>query len=188
MFIAVELPDAVRETLHRGLGRLKRDQPPARWVRPEAMHLTLKFLGEQPDELIGRLDAAVPEALGGFSPVTVRLVGGGFFPGERRPRVAWVGGDAGDLPRWAGAIEDAGAALGLAREGRPFSLHLTLARLERPWGSSAIEHFLVEVGKWSLPPFEARETVLFSSELRPGGAVYTALRRWRVGGGSGDGA
>jgi RNA 2',3'-cyclic 3'-phosphodiesterase len=181
LFIAVEIPEAARQVLTSGLAMLRRDLPPARWVRPEAIHVTLKFLGEQEAALVERLEATVPTALRGLGPVTVALGGGGFFPHERRPRVAWVGGSAAGLGDWARAVEDATAALGVPREERGFSLHLTLARIERPWGARAVEDFLVRVGKWSFQPFEASEAVLFRSELKPTGAEYTALRRWPVG-------
>jgi 2'-5' RNA ligase len=182
LFIAVDIPEQAREMLRRGLGTLRRDLPSARWVRPEGIHITLKFLGEQPADEVVRLDEVVRAALAGLRPVPIELGGGGFFPHERRPRVAWVGGQAPGLERWAAAIEEAAAAAGVPREGRPFSLHLTLARLERPWGERAVEDFLVRVGKWSFPPFEAREAVLFSSDLKPTGAEYAVVRRWAVEG------
>jgi 2'-5' RNA ligase len=95
LFIAVDLPEEVREVLRDELGPLKRDQPPARWVRPEGMHITLKFLGEQPQDLVENLDAEVAGALSGLSPVTIRLGGGGYFPHDRRPRVdRWPGSRA----------------------------------------------------------------------------------------------
>ena len=181
LFIAAELSEEVRAVLAREIGALKRDQPPARWVRPEGMHHTVKFLDDRPEELVEALDRAVPSALAALDPVTVRLGGGGFFPHERRPRVAWVGGSAPGLDAWARAVEDCTAGLGLERETRPFSLHLTLARLDRPWGVRAVEHFLVTVRKWRFPEFVAKELVLFRSELGPGGPVYTAERRWAVG-------
>jgi len=180
LFVAVEIPEQAREALRHGLGTLRRDLPAARWVRPEGIHVTLKFLGEQPEGMASRLDDVVAPALAGLRPVRVALGGGGFFPHERRPRVAWVGGQAAGLESWASTIEEAAASIGVPREGRPFSLHLTLARLERPWGERAVQDYLVRVGKWSFQPFEAREAVLFSSELRPTGAEYTALRRWSV--------
>jgi len=178
LFIAVELPDEVRAVLSAGLGALRRDLPPARWVRVEGMHLTLKFLGERLPELVEALDPAAAKAVAPLPPVTVQLGGGGFFPHERRPRVAWLGGQAPGLEGWASAVDEAATALGVEREARPFSLHLTLARLERPWGARAVEDFLVRVGKWRFPEFIAREIVLFQSELKPAGAEYTALRRW----------
>lgn len=181
LFIAVELPDEVRAVLKGGLGALRRDLPPARWVRAEAMHLTLKFLGEQRPEFVEAIDPVLAGALSALRPVAVELGGGGFFPHERRPRVAWLGGRALGLDEWAKVVDEAAAELGLEREARPFALHLTLARLERPWGARAIEDFLVRVGKWRFSEFVAREAVLFQSELKPTGAEYTALRRWAVG-------
>jgi 2'-5' RNA ligase len=180
LFIAVDLPEEVREVLRSGLGHLKRDQPPAHWVRPEGMHITLKFLGEQAPDLVEGLDRTAAGPLSFLPPVTVQLGGGGFFPNDRRPRVAWVGGQAPGLDAWARAVEDAAATLGVEREVRAFSLHLTLARLERPWGVQAVEHFMVQVGRWRFPEFVAREAVLFQSELQPSGAVYTPMRRWPV--------
>jgi len=181
LFVAVELPDEVRQVLKAGLAVLKRDLPPSRWVRADAMHLTLKFLGEQPLDLPERLDRAAADAVAACAPVEVRLGGGGFFPGPHRPRVAWVGGDAPGLGALAAAVDRAAAACGVPAEERPFSLHLTLARLDRPWGVHAVEDFLVRVGKLHFPPFSAREAVLFESRLKPSGAEHTALRRWAVG-------
>lgn len=182
LFIAVELPEQARQQLRHGLGVLKRDLPPARWVRPEGIHVTLKFLGEQPDSILAGLDAAVPTAMRSLSPVQVELGGGGFFPHDRRPRVAWVGGRAAGLADWARSFDTITTSLGVPPEGRPFALHLTLARLERPWGARTVEDFLVRVGTWAFDPFGAREAVLFRSELKPSGAEYTALRRWPAGG------
>ncbi len=181
LFIAVELPDAVRTVLREGLGRLKRDLPPARWVRVDGMHLTLKFLGEQDPSVPDALAAAAAPAFSALQPVEVRLGGGGFFPSARRARVAWVGGEARGLDTWAGAVEAAAEGLGIAHEARPFAVHLTLARLERPWGERAVETFQQHVSRWSLPPFVAREAVVFRSELKPSGAEYTAVRRIAAG-------
>jgi 2'-5' RNA ligase len=148
------------------------------------MHVTLKFLGEQadglPDELAGRL----APRLAALAPVSVALAGGGFFPHERRPRVAWLGGRAEGLETWAAAVEEAAVECGVPAETRLFSLHITLARIERPWGARAVDDFLHAVGRWNVEPFEAREVVIFESRLQPGGAVYTALRRLPVGGGA----
>jgi 2'-5' RNA ligase len=187
LFVAVELPGAVRDVLAAGLGRLKRNQPGARWVRPEGIHLTLKFLGERPEGFVAEIDRAAAVALAAMPAIGVHLGGGGFFPNEHHPRVAWVGGEAAGLEGWARALDDAAASLGVERESRPYAPHLTLARLERPWGVQAVEHFRVEVGKWRFPEFAAREAVLVRSELTPAGPVYTVLRRWGTGAGRGDG-
>lgn len=183
LFVAVELPEAVHEVIGRGLGVLRRDLPPSRWVRREAMHVTLKFLGEQPEALVGELEQRFAPRLAVLAPVAVSLGGGGFFPHPRRPRVAWLGGRAPGLEDWAAAVEEAAVACGVPAETRPFTLHLTLARIERPWGVRAVDDFLHAVERWQFEPFIARELVLFESRLQPGGAVYTAVRRWPVGGG-----
>ncbi|HNX51663.1 MAG TPA: RNA 2',3'-cyclic phosphodiesterase [Thermoanaerobaculaceae bacterium] len=185
LFIAVPLPQNIQQVLASGLGTLCRALPPAHWVRPEGIHVTLKFLGEQLDTMVTALDREVPAALAALAPATVHLAGGGFFPTPRRPRVAWVGGQAEGLVTWASAIDAAATSLGLAPEERPFSLHLTLARLERPWPEPAVQRFLDEVAGWELATFVAREAVLYRSELKPGGAVYSALRHWPAGGGHG---
>lgn len=181
LFVAVELPEAVKGVLREGLGRLRRDLPPARWVRVDGMHLTLKFLGEQDATVPDALAAAVEPAFSALAPVEVGLGGGGFFPSARRARVAWVGGQAPGLDAWARAIEAAAEGLGIAREARPFAVHLTLARLERPWGERAVETFQRHVSRWSLPLFVAREAVVFRSELKPSGAEYAAVRRIAAG-------
>ena len=85
------------------------------------MHLTLKFLGERPEGFVAELDHAAAPALAALPATSVRLGGGGFFPDEHRPRVAWVGGEADGLERWAAAVDDAAASLGVERESRPFS-------------------------------------------------------------------
>ncbi len=173
-FLAVELPQAHKATVKAGLARLKGKLPAARWVRPEGLHITLKFLGEQSEAQAASFLEALTQLLTEVPPeVKVSLHGGGFFPNAARPRVAWLGGQAPGLEAWAEASE--------AREARPFSLHVTLARLERPWPEVACQRFLQEVASWQLAPFVAREVVLFESTLGPGGAVYSERARIPVG-------
>jgi 2'-5' RNA ligase len=181
LFVAVDLPEQARREVARGLAVLRAGLPPARWVRPEGVHLTLKFLGEREEALVEALDSALAPRLAALAPAPVALGGGGFFPRAERARVAWLGGAADPLGAWAQAVDEGAATLGVERESRPFSLHLTLARLERPWSRPTAERFLEEVGAWRIEPFVAREATLFRSELGVGGARYTALRRWPVG-------
>jgi 2'-5' RNA ligase len=180
-FMAVELPGEVQGAVTRGMGELRRRLGSARWVRAEGIHVTMRFLGDQSPDLLARLGDAVEARLRAESPVEVNLGGGGFFPHQRRPRVAWLGGSAPGMERWAAAIEDCATACGIDPEPRPFSLHVTLARLDRPWGAGDTETFVTAVGKWRLAPFVSREVVLFKSDLLPSGAVYTPLRTFRVG-------
>jgi len=176
-FVAFEIPETVRSVLADGIERLRSRVPRARWVRSEGLHLTLKFLGESERDRLDRLAAELRTGLAAAGSVHVALAGGGFFPGPARARVAWVGGAADGAREVAAAVDEAAAALGWERERRGWSLHLTLARLDRPWPPHAVEEFL---GYWEttrLPAFECREAVVVSSRLGPGGAVYTPLER-----------
>ena len=183
LFVAVELPEALRAQLGAGVERLRRELPSARWVRCENVHITLAFLGEVDAGAADAVATGLASAALGLAPTVVAPMGGGFFPSRERPRVAWVGGDCSGLVPWAAAVARVAEASGIAVDHRPFSLHLTVARLSRPWRPSEVQRFLDRVGSWTLPAFTARELVLFSSELRPGGSRYTAIGRWPVTGG-----
>src|SRR5207245_6930063 len=132
LFVALEIPSDVRENLAALLKALRAVSPQTRWVRPENLHLTLKFMGEVPETKL----AAIRSALAGVrsdQPTTVDFRGLGFFPNEKRPRVFWAGIEASsNLKTLAADIEGAMEKCGIAREKRDFSPHLTLARLERP--------------------------------------------------------
>lgn len=177
-FVAFEIPDSVRQTVRREQRAIKAKMPEARWTRPEGQHLTLQFLGETTDDRLARLKAEITAKVAGLSAVTVSLSGAGFFPSARRPRVAWIGGEARGAAEVADAVRAASEAAGFDRDRRPWSLHLTQARLDRPWPRDAVESYLEWGRSLELDPFSCREVVLFSSELRPGGAVYTPLERF----------
>ena len=180
-FLALEIPGEVKEALGRGLGALRPRLEPARWVRVEGLHLTVKFLGETPPGRLDELQGALAGPLSSLPPVEVALAGAGFFPGPARPRVAWIGGTARNVEPLVETVERVTAGLGWTRERRPWALHLTVARLRSPWSRSSVEGFLAWGGKFRAAPFTCRELVLFSSELRPGGAVYAALARLPLG-------
>jgi 2'-5' RNA ligase len=176
-FFALEMPEEIRNLIRREQQTLKAELPRARWTRPEGQHLTLKFLGEIPTDDATRLAADVARRLSGVSSVQVRLAGAGFFPSPRRPRVAWVGGEAVGGSEVATVVEAAAEAAGFPPERRPWALHLTQARLDRPWPRPAVERYLDWGRGLELPSFACREVVLFRSELGPGGALYTAIER-----------
>jgi len=177
-FVALEMPERIREVIGREQRHLKAELPRARWTRPEGQHLTLKFLGETTAEQLARLKEEISDRVSGMSAVTIRLHAAGFFPSNRRPRVAWIGGEASGGAEVAAAVEEAAAASGFPREGRVWSLHLTQARLDRAWPQNAVERFLEWGRGLEIEPFECGEVVLFASDLRPGGAVYTRLERF----------
>ncbi len=176
-FVAVEIPEAVKAGLASAVDALRRQSPPARWTRPEGWHLTLKFLGDASQAQLEILVRDLSSLLSGCPPVRIRLHGCGLFPQPERPRVAWLGGKAPGLESIARAVESAARGTGFARERRPWSLHLTLARIRTRWPRDAVRRFFDWGDGLGLEAFECSEVVLFRSELEPGGAVYTALER-----------
>lgn len=177
-FVAFDLPPAAREVIRREQSAIKARMPKAKWTRPEGQHLTLKFLGEITPERLKDLSARIADGVVGIGAVEVCLAGSGFFPNPRRPRVAWVGGEARGGREVAAAVEDAAVAVGYDPDRRQWSPHLTQARLERPWSKTAVDSYLDWGKALALDPFVCRKVVLFKSDLRPGGAVYTALERY----------
>jgi 2'-5' RNA ligase len=176
-FLALEVPAAVKMQLAAAQESLRRELPRARWTRPDGWHLTLKFLGEVAAPALDELAAALAPSLRGLGEVSVRLGGTGFFPSKERPRVAWVGGAADGAESVVAEVERAADAAGFPRERRPWSIHLTQARLKARWPSTAVDRFLEWGEALELEAFDCREVVLYKSDLQPGGAVYTALER-----------
>jgi 2'-5' RNA ligase len=177
VFVALELPEVIKKAIRSEQETLMAELPQARWTRPEGQHLTLKFFGEIPAALVDELRERIAGRVAGLPAVVVALGGSGFFPNQRRPRVAWLAGAAEGGREVARAVEDAAIGCGFAAERRPWSLHLTQARLHRPWPRPAVERFLAWGRALDLASFTCPEIVLFASDLRPGGAVYTALER-----------
>lgn len=176
LFVALEIPDDVRAAIEGVHGGWHRGAPPARWVRPEAWHVTLAFLGAVPAEGVPALGDALAPVFAGRETFRLHLSGGGTFPPRRPARVLWLGLE--DEPR--GALEElqAGVAQALAVAGhpleeRPFHGHLTLARCARPWPRAAVERFVDASADPPGEPFVVRRGVLFESRLEPGGARYS---------------
>jgi len=190
VFLASTLPDALRHELARQIERLKRCVPggSVRWVKPEHIHLTFKFLGELSSERVQLvIDTTRPVAAAG-PPFDLQAIGLGVFPNTRRPNVIWVG-VAGDVPR-LGALQ-AGLESSLARAGfdserRAFHPHLTLGRARRDLGRStqaALGEGLSQVQIGALGAWRVGSLVLMRSELRPDGPRYFRLDNLPLGSG-----
>ena len=192
IFIGIDLDPEVRARIERFLEGVEGFAPDARWMRPESLHITLKFIGEQTPEQV----EAITERLrrvetSGFE---IRAGGYGFFPTAKAPRVFWIGIHAGpQLGDLAECIDVAVAELGIPREDRPYSPHLTLARASagRSSGSpkgrkadgpnatfSALEKRLAAMGELDFGKTTAREFILYHSQLSPKGSKYTKLQRF----------
>jgi RNA 2',3'-cyclic 3'-phosphodiesterase len=175
LFVALEIPPAVRNHLATLLASLRAITKEPRWVRAENLHVTLKFLGEVGE---GKLEA-VRTALGRIrsgEAVALDFRGLGFFPNEKHPRVFWAGIEASaNLKTLAADIESAMEGLGIPREKREFSPHLTLARFESPKLPEALRQAIAENTQRDFGSLRTNEFRLIRSKLRPSGAEYTTL-------------
>ncbi|MHB8655322.1 MAG: RNA 2',3'-cyclic phosphodiesterase [Terriglobia bacterium] len=188
-FIAIDLPENIRAALGRKQAELrnslakmnpaqdKRDTE-IRWTKPEAIHLTLKFLGEIPQARINQVIDSL-SAIWAFESFPVEVKGFGFFPSPSRPQVFWAGVEAPPaLAHLARKIEEAMEKIGFAPEKRNYSPHLTLARFKIPRPRPELQSLVETQNKISMGRFEAREFFLFESKLSPRGAEYGKVARF----------
>jgi len=192
VFIALDIDDAIRGRIARFAEGAQGFAPDARWAKPESLHVTLKFIGEQPEAAV----AKIHEALNSIRPVAteIRFRGYGFFPTAKSARVFWLGIEAGaNLSSLAKAVDDATASVGIPREDRPFSPHLTLARAPGGSGSPdrrrgdrpnrAFQHLQEKLSALAAPEFgtmTAREFFLYQSQLSAKGSKYTKIGRFML--------
>ncbi len=188
LFIAIELPDDVRRALARVQADFIRRAPEhlLRLVRPEGIHLTLKFLGDVPIKQLGAIGDALDQAVSGQAPFHLTVAGIGCFPNTRRPNTVWLGveGDVRSLRSLHLQVEKYIAPLGYPTEDRGFTPHLTLARTQRSRGGEELQAvgqavLAMEVGE--IARWHVTGISLMRSELRPTGAVYTLVREARLG-------
>ena len=191
VFVALDLDNAIRSRLELFLDGVRGFAPDARWVRPESMHVTLKFIGERPSDAVEEIKRALAAIRAGAIGISVR--GYGFFPTSKAPRVFWVGIGAGpELTVLAKSVDQATAALGVPTEEHEYSPHLTLARRG---GSGAprwrkgdrenptfqpLQEKLAAMPGLEFGTMTAREFFLYQSQLMPGGARYTKIARFAL--------
>jgi RNA 2',3'-cyclic 3'-phosphodiesterase len=174
-FLALAFDEPMRARLADALERLKREVAGVRWLSPETIHLTLRFLGPSSPAALERLAGDVERAARACASCEARVEGVGFFPPQGPPRVIWAGlvVPPSVLELQAGC-ERASVAAGFPREGRPFRPHVTLGRwrdrVRRPEAPS------LDLGTTKLGP-----VILYQSERRPQGAVHTPLREFPLG-------
>lgn len=188
-FIAIELDDELKDKLGRLQDRLRAQLSPhsVRWVHPRGIHLTLKFLGDTPLEKVEEVQAALAQASAEAGPFSFTVAGLGCFPNTRRPRVVWVGVQelTGSLVRLRDAVEDRVAPLGFPTEGRRFSPHLTLGRVQRRASKSEVRELGEVVAAHTTGVLDEMVVTAVSyikSDLRPSGAVYTTLAEVKLKG------
>jgi 2'-5' RNA ligase len=192
VFVGIDIDDALRERIQRFLEGVREFAPDVRWVGPESLHLTLKFIGEKPPETVEQIKHALAAIRGTQIEITFR--GYGFFPTMRATRVFWIGIEAGQaLAALAVTVDEATAALGIPKEERGFSPHLTLARggqgsgaPQRQRGDRANQSFQRLQEKLTVLPspefgsMTAREFFLYESQLSRSGSRYTKIARFEL--------
>jgi 2'-5' RNA ligase len=175
LFVALEIPAAVRDNLATLIKELRNAEPKARWVRAENLHVTLKFLGETPSEKLQEIRNAL-SAVHSEQPVELDFRGLGFFPNERRPRVLWAGMHASpNVQSLAASMDQALEKLGFPREDRTFTPHLTLARLSSPRITEKLRAAIQQNMARESGHVRTNEFHLIESKLKPSGAEYTRL-------------
>jgi RNA 2',3'-cyclic 3'-phosphodiesterase len=175
LFVALEIPSTTRENLTELLNALRAVSPQTRWVRPGNLHVTLKFIGEVPDLKLAPIRAALLQVRSEQS-VTLDFRGLGFFPNEKHPRVFWVGIEASpNLKTLAGNIENVMEPLGMTKEQRAFSPHLTLARFESQRLTDHLRAAIQENAARAFGSLRANQFHLIESKLKSSGAEYTKV-------------
>ncbi len=190
VFVALDIDDSIRGRLEKFLDGVRGFAPEARWVRPESMHVTLKFIGEKSAEAVEEIKQALSGIRAGAFEISFR--GYGFFPTAKSARVFWIGIAAGpQLAALAKSVDEATAALGIPKEEHEFSPHLTLARrgsgaphLRKGDGTTNTFHRLQEklaaMAELDFGTMTAREFFLYQSQLMRGGARYTKIARFGI--------
>jgi len=182
LFVAVHLPDEVRERLAMVQDRLRRAQADVSWVKPGNLHITLKFLGETEPGRLDRIRSALADAAQGTAVFAAEVAEVGTF-GGRVPRVVWVGVRDGATPlaALARAVEDALAGVGVAKEKRGFTAHFTLGRVRSPRNVEALLAALRAEPAEGFGTVRVDQFSLMESELDPRGSIYTVRDRFSLG-------
>ncbi len=187
-FIAIELPAEVRKGLSRLQDELKAGgHAPVKWVNPENIHLTLKFLGSIPADKTESVTGAMADAARGIPPFRLEVRGLGVFPDLKRVRVVWVGvsGELARLSQLQKSIESRLAPFGFTPEARPFSPHLTLARVREQASADELFSFgrlIAGTGFTAAYAFNVDAVNLMKSQLTGTGAIYSCINSARLTG------
>jgi len=182
-FIAIELPESVRADIGDLQKSLAASGLKLRWVKPQNIHLTLKFLGDAGRETIGDFCDSIAAAAANYEVFDIRPRGVGCFPGVKNPRVIWVGlsGDLDVLGRLQADVEADLIPLGFKPEKRPFRGHLTIGRIKGGLNPKKLADRLRTHTEFATDVFRVTHVVLFQSILQPAGPEYTPLCKIPLG-------
>jgi len=177
-FIAFKLPKNIISSIRKIQEDIKSYAFKVRWVNPEKIHLTLKFLGNINYTDIGKVSESIINTVNSHAPISLAVKGAGVFPGIKRPYVIWVG-ITGEIKKLTGIqndIEENLEKLGFPREKRPFKGHLTFGRIKGKINPKKLLDAMKEIEKFESELFIADKIFLFKSDLKSTGSVYTELK------------
>jgi 2'-5' RNA ligase len=184
-FLAFELPEEIKHIVTRVSAEIRKSSLDVRWVRPEFIHLTVVFMGDIQPEQISPMAESVKAVCSNHEPFRISLKPMGCFPNSRNPRVIWlgIGGDLERMSRFRDDLQQALSPFGIKQEERAFKPHLTLGRFKKPGKKQTeLDQLLAKYGDLSSPACTLDEFVMFRSDLKPGGAVYTRMLSWPLAG------
>lgn len=179
-FIAFKLPASVIQSLAAVQNHMRSFGFPIRWVKPDNIHLTIKFLGNIETAQIDIIDHALSEAVKGCAPISLVIKGAGVFPGVKRPRVFWMGifGDTQILDQLRHTVDKYCEQIGFSRDQKPFKGHLTLGRFKGTVDSSRLVEAIESCRVIHLPAFDLDVVTLFKSDLKSTGPIYSTLTKY----------
>ena len=178
IFIAIEVPVEIRQRLAAIQDQLRPASTAARWVSTDSVHITLKFLGEIPEERRQDIDSALTGLT--WLPMSVSVRGIGFFPGVRSPRILWAGVECPTMEGLANEVDTRLVQAGFDSENRAFRAHLTLARTKETRLENALVKSAEPFKDTEFGTFVADRFYLYQSSLKPGGSVYTKLKEYAL--------
>ena len=182
VFWAIDLNQEIRSALQEFQKQVKKQLPAINWVKPESLHVTVKFVGEIGEEQLSPMQEAVTNGIKDCPPFALQVQGLGGFPNVMQPRVLWAGlsGQVNELQKLVAYVEEALIPLGIAPDSKPFHPHLTLARIKersREIGMALARSQALDQQAY-FGMLNVRQLCLFRSELKPSGAVYHRL--WEI--------
>ncbi|MBF0554637.1 MAG: RNA 2',3'-cyclic phosphodiesterase [Nitrospirae bacterium] len=176
-FIAIDISEAQRTAIAQTIDSLKPLRADVKWVRPENLHLTVKFLGDPDEGSIEKIALTLKELTAVYAPFQIELRTIGAFSSLKRPDIIWTGvTKSPELYALAADIEERLSLIGIKKEGRPFSPHLTIARVKSLRNYTPLYEKLCAISDKDFGVCDVRGISLMRSDLMPGGAQYTRLK------------
>ncbi len=182
-FLAIELPKPILRKIEEVQGDLRSTRADVRWVNPEKIHLTLKFFGNIEELRIEPIFKSIEEPIRNTLPFSLEVRGVGAFPHLRNPRVIWIGLVDGRevLVSFQKQIETQLEKIGFQPEDRPFHPHLTLGRMKSSRGKEELVGRMERHKEEEFGDFQVERVILFKSDLKPSGPIYTLLKEIKLG-------